>query len=641
MPDLNTILLLGGFIIVAVAARYFAVFFARFKWPLITGLIFIGILSGPHILDLIKADAPEKLFFINEISLAFIAFAASSELYLKELRNRFNSIKWITIGQILVVFLLSTLAVYFTADFIPFMRELPVNAKIAYSLLAGTIFVASSPASAIAIVNEMRAKGPFTQTILGVTVVKDFIVIILFSINLSIALALINGNAFTLKFLFILLIDISLSFAMGLALGKVLQFILARRWSLNYKTIFILLAGFLIYRMISYFEIFTEDFFGTAISLEALLICIIGSFMVVNYTRYRTEFIKIINDAGPYIYVAFFTLAGATLSLDILIDILDVALLLFAVRMLSLIIGSILGGLAAGDPARFNKVGWMPYLTQAGVSLGLATLVAYSFSDNGDEFATLIVSVIIISQVVGPPFFKWAINIVGEGHRKASTPSFDGIHDAIIFGLESQSIALARQLQDNGWKVKLVTFQKGINKSDYPDLMIKKVNEITLKTLEDLDTRLAEAIVCMLTDDENYHICELVYEHIGTRDMVVRLNNRYNFDKFHQLGALIVDPTTAMVSLMDHFVRSPQAASLLLGMDPDQDTMDIEVQNPNLHGIALRDLRLSSDLIILSVYRGGHQLISHGYTRLRLGDYITVVGSKKSLENISLRFAAQ
>ena len=95
-----------------------------------------------------------------------------------------------------------------------------------------------------------------------------------------------------------------------------------------------------------------------------------------------------------------------------------------------------------------------------------------------------------------------------------------------------------------------------------------------------------------------------------------------------------------MVSLMDHFVRSPQAASLLLGMQKGQDTMDVEVNNKDLRGLPLRDLRLPSDIIILSVTRQDQMLITHGYTRLRIGDTLAMVGSKDSLEEVSLRFEA-
>ena len=49
------------------------------------------------------------------------------------------------------------------------------------ALLAGAILVARSPSSAIAVVKELRAHGPFTKTVLGVTVIMDVVVIIAFA----------------------------------------------------------------------------------------------------------------------------------------------------------------------------------------------------------------------------------------------------------------------------------------------------------------------------------------------------------------------------------------------------------------------------------------------------------------------------
>ena len=186
--------------------------------------------------------------------------------------------------------------------------------------------------------------------------------------------------------------------------------------------------------------------------------------------------------------------------------------------------------------------------------------------------------------------------------------------------------------------IKIATRKKDIDESEYPDLDIRQINSFSLETLNSLDANKAEAVVTMLTDDENYVICELVYEHIGTKDIIVRLNHRFNFNKFHKLGALIVDPSTAIVSLLDHFVRSPQAASLLLGMQEDQDSMDVEVINPDLHSLQLRNLRLPSDVIVLSVKRRGNFIITHGYTRLRKRDVLTIVGSKESLSKVALKF---
>lgn len=638
MLSLDIIILVIAFLIIAVASRQIARLFLKINLPIITGLLIMGIICGPYVLGLIPTGIGTKLNFINEITLAFIAFAAAAELHLGELRYRFTSIKWMTFGQLVVTFVFSSVAIYFLAGFIPFMTGMPVASKISIAILIATIFVARSPASAIAIINEMRARGPFTQTAIGVTVVKDFLVIILFSVCFSIASALIKGVPFSFMFLVFLVAELALSFGLGYIQGKLLEVTLWLRINHTVKVILIICLGYGAYLLSHYIQDISVNYFPQEIHIEALLISIVGSFYVTNYTQYRPEFLKIINETSPIIFVAFFTLAGASLSVDILLDEWVIALLFFVIRLVALIIGAFVGGNLAGDPARLNRLAWMPYITQAGVGLGLVTVVAAAFPEWGTEFSTLVIAVIVINQIIGPPMFKWAINIAGESHVRAKSPQFDGIRDAIIFGLESQSIALAKQLQDNGWVVKIATLKRDIQTLESPDLDIRQVDEISIRALDALEARKSEAIVALLTDEENYRICELVYENIGTKVMVVRLNQRSNFDKFHKLGALIVDPSTAMVSLMDHFVRSPQAASLLLGMRPDQDTISLEVLNPNLHGIALRDLRLPADVIIISVERGGQLIISHGYTRLRRRDMVTFVGSKESLEKMKLLF---
>ncbi len=634
----ETLLLLGGFAIIAVAANQIAGFFQKLKLPFITGLLVIGLFSGPFIFKLLPKESGTSLQFINDISLAFIAFAAAAELYIKELRSRFKSIKWMTFGQLVVTFVVSSVAIYFLAGQINFMRDMNAANKIAVSILMATIFVARSPASAIAVINEMRAKGPFVQTAMGVTVVKDFLVILLFAICLSISKALVGGEPFSLTFLLVLIGELLASFGLGYLVGQMLKLVLKIRMHQHLKTGIILAIGYGVYALYYFVKHFTLDEFGKEFHLEPLLICIIGSFYVTNFSRFRYEFLKILEEVGPLIYIAFFTLTGASVSLDILPKVIGVALILFSIRLITMIMGSFVGGTLGGDSGLFRRIGWMPYVTQAGVGLGLATIVANAFPAWGNEFSTIVIAVIVLNQFVGPPLFKWSINLVGESRLKANVPHFDGVRDALIIGMESQSVALARQLKEHGWEAEIATRQQDIDRSEYPDITIVSIEDLSLKSLTSVNVEKAEAVVLMLTDKENHQVAETLYEHVGTKDIVVRLNQRYNFEKFHKLDCLIVDPSTAIVSLMDHFVRSPQAASLLLGMEENQDTMDVEVLNKDLRGLALRDLRLPSDIIILSVKRGGHMLITHGYTRLRQGDILTMVGSNDSLDKVALRF---
>ena len=62
--------------------------------------------------------------FLNEISLAFIAFAAGSELYLKEIRGQFKSILWNTLGQLVITFVIGVIGVFLASEYIPFMIDM-------------------------------------------------------------------------------------------------------------------------------------------------------------------------------------------------------------------------------------------------------------------------------------------------------------------------------------------------------------------------------------------------------------------------------------------------------------------------------------------------------------------------------------
>jgi Trk K+ transport system NAD-binding subunit/Kef-type K+ transport system membrane component KefB len=633
----QTIIFLSAFLLIAIAANRVSLEFQKVGLPLITGMLLIGIIAGPFVLQMFPKGAHQNLNFINDIALAFIAFAAGSELYLKEIRSRIRQIAWITFGQLVVTFLLSASIVFFISNQITFMSVLPQKTKLAISILMGVIFVARSPSSAIAIINEMRAKGPFTHTALGVTVIKDVLVIILFTIAFAIGKSLVNGTEMGFGFVILLLIELVISFALGFVLSKLITFLLSKSINKKVKSILLLVVGYLIYVLAHYVEIQSHSIIGVSLLIEPLIICIIAGFLVSNFSNYRFEFSNIIEEVGPFVYLAFFTLTGLSLSFDVLLSVWEIAVLLFFVRLISIVLGSLIGGVIAGDSMKFNLLGWMPYITQAGVGLGLATIVAAEFQMWGEEFLTLVIAVIIISQIVGPPLFKWAIKLVNEDHTKADSMDGDDVRDAIVFGFENQSIALATQLKNQSWKVKIATQLSKEKTRKIEDVEIAHIAGLTKESFHTIECEKANTIVCLLSDEENYKICEIAYEHLGTKNVVVRLHDRNWIEKFYQLGAKIVEPNTAMVSLLDHFVRSPQATSLLLGMEENQDTIDVEITDDNIHGMALRNLRFPSDVTILSVHRKESALVCHGFTRLRKGDIVTVVGTLESLEKVSLK----
>ena len=639
MPAILTPLL--ALLIIAVAAQGITQFFKRFNLPVISVLLFVGTLCGPFILQMVSINSLKELSFINDLSLSFIALAAGAELYLNEMKQRLRVIIWSTVTQLIVVLAGATLFIMLVSPWIPFMNGFPLSVRLGIALLMSVIFVARSPSSVIAVINEMRAKGPFTQTIMGVTVLTDVLVIIAFAICLAVVRAFVAQLEIGFVFLLNILLNLTLSFVFGLSFGKLLSYIMRLTLTSKIKTPLVLLVAYGVYYISHWLSHTSGEVLPFDIELEPLLICIIGSVFITNYSPSRAEFLLLVERSSPYIYILFFTYTGSSLELNYLVAVGGSALLFFVIRMLCLFLASFLGGVLARDHMLFNLTSWMGYVSQAGVSLGLAAIIAAEFSDWGQGFSTLVIALVILNQFVGPILFKWALSIVKESHTKASTPQFDGIYDALIFGLEDLSLALARQLQSNGWEVQLIAMNPIPESKRTDEFRMHEVREINKDFLFDIGAKQSEAIVCLLSDEQNYRICSMAYEHLGTKDMIVRLEDRKNFDKFHQLGVKIVDPSTAMVSLLDQFVRSPIATSLLLGMEQEQGIIELEVLNQNLHGLALRSLRLPQGIIVLSLKRRGQFIITHGFTRLRMRDFVTLVGKKTDLENVRIKFDKQ
>ncbi|WP_420642131.1 monovalent cation:proton antiporter family protein [Candidatus Leptofilum sp.] len=638
-------LFLLNFSVIALASWQIGRLFAHFNLPKISGYLFTGLIAGPFVLGFASNEVVESLRFIDEVSLAFIAFAAGSELYLPEIRGRLRSIGLVTAFIVFITVVGGTLAVFLLADFIPFMDEFSVSSQVAIALMAATIMVARSPSVAIALINELRARGPFTQMALGVTVISDVLVIVFFAISADIADAILTGVSINLGLLLLLAVELLLSVGLGLVLSRMLLWVLNRHWQLTVKTAVILTFGYSVYLLSGFIREYTHDNFPVEILLEPLLICMVASFVINNFSSCRLEFSEILHDVGPFIYVAFFTLVGEGLKLEILAQVWPIALALALIRIVVILIGSFGGGLLAGDSMKSNQYKWMVFVTQAGVALGLAKEVAVEFPGWGDAFATTIIAMVVLNEIVGPILFKFALNKMGETHVQAEPAPFDGVRDAIILGFTPQSITLARQLKAHHWQVRLAAPENEKTKAELARLNngmeVHLYDELSVDVLQSLEAPQADSFVLMLPNEQNLSACELIFEHFGTETVVVHSTDRELRPAFQELGALIVEPDTAVVSLLEQFVRAPSASSLLLGTEHQQEIVDIELRNRDLDGITLRELRLPLDVLILSVRRGQQTLVSHGHTQLKLGDKVTLYGVPERLDEVMLRFDAQ
>lgn len=623
-----------SFVIVMLASRVLGQFLSRYKLPYITGYLFTGLLAGPFALDMLPEGATTDLRFIDELSLAVIAFVAGSELYIKELRDRLRSILTSVVMIVIGAMSLVGTTIYLLTSTIPFTEGMSTTAKIAVAILGTTVLLALSPASTIAVIQEARARGPFTKTVLSIAVVMDMVIIVLFAISTGVAGTLLDDTQFDIMFVIFLVLDLVLAVGLGVAVGKLLEFILSTSLQKSFKIGYVLGIGLLIFAFA-----YQLDGLDLGIHVEPLLQAMIAGFFITNFTRYRDEFEEILHDVSPFVYVAFFTLTGVALKLDILFATIGVALILFLIRVLGISVGTFLGSTIVKDDPRFRYLLGFGLVTQAGIALGLARETAIEFPQLGDEFATMIISVVVLNEIFGPILLKYVLNRVGETHMpEAHKP--DEIRDALILGVEGQSLALARQLQSHNWHVIVAdTNPSRVEAASPADVDGRYIPSIDKQVFDELITTGTDAVIAMLDDDDaNYNACELAYEKFGVRRLVVRLNDMRNTERFNALGAVIVDPATAIVNVIDHAVRTPQSAALFMHQDPDFDIAQITITQEECDGILLRDLRLPVDVLVLEISRDGHSIVPNGSTMLSCGDDVTFVGKPASLKEVTRRF---
>lgn len=77
---MKLILIAASFGVISLAAKQIGASLQKYKLPLISGYLLAGILAGPFVLKLLTQESISQLLFIDEIALAFIAFAAGNEL---------------------------------------------------------------------------------------------------------------------------------------------------------------------------------------------------------------------------------------------------------------------------------------------------------------------------------------------------------------------------------------------------------------------------------------------------------------------------------------------------------------------------------------------------------------------------------
>jgi len=373
----------------------------RIRLPEVTGYILMGILIGPSCLRLIPQPILEKeLDPVVDVTLGIIAFSIGGSLSLTQIKRFGKGITWITFMQSLGAFLLVVFSMSLTA---PSIFHFPLSTIFPFALVLGAIASATAPAATVAVINELKAKGPLTTTLLAVVALDDALAIGLFGFSNSIASTLM-GEVRVYKIILTSFVEIAGSLGLGICLGFILRF-LSRYLRTDH--------GFLI---VSLGMVCLTSGTAMIFKLSPLLANMALGGVIVNGRKKDQRFITVLEFISPPLYAIFFALAGTYLRIKTLLAVGFLGIVFIFTRMLGKIGGTWLGGYVSKVSPEIRKYLGVTLLPQAGVAVGLV-LIAHenpAFKIYGDIMINIVLASVAINEIVGPPLASLAIRKAGE-----------------------------------------------------------------------------------------------------------------------------------------------------------------------------------------------------------------------------------
>ncbi len=391
---MNTILGLGFILLLGLLS---ARLMNKIKFPAVTAYLLLGIFIGPAIFGLISNDIISASGLISNIVLGMIAFGIGQNFSKDNFRKIGKSVIWISVLEACGAWILVT-SVFLVVLKQPFY----------VSLLFGAIASATAPAATVMVIREYRAKGNFTDTLLGVVAIDDAWCLIIFAISLAISQA-IYAHMLAPFFLLKVFLNSILSILGAFVLGGVSAILLSylSRFLRTHAELLIFTLGF----------VFLNIGIAIWLKLSVLLASMFFGAILVNINKTSSNFFDSLKTIDSPLFLLFFVLAGANLEIGILskLGLIGLAYLIF--RLVGKMIGASLGAHisnASGSIKRYLGLGLIP---QAGVALGCALIAKNDFPQVGSIIFSTIIATTIIYEIVGPLCAKYALIKAGDIER--------------------------------------------------------------------------------------------------------------------------------------------------------------------------------------------------------------------------------
>lgn len=370
----------------------------KLKIPSVAGYIIAGLILGQSFLNLLSQEFLDSVSSISDMALALIAFSIGGELLGSTLKKIGIKVFAIAFFEAFCAFVLVTFAM------------LAFKQPLETALLLGAVASATAPAATVMVINELKAKGPMSTTLIAVVAIDDAICLMIYAVASSIARVIIehSGSISIAKVVIKPIIEIGGSVALGLVMGFILTFILSK-FSYTREMLTIIIAAIMLTLGLA-----------TKFDLSALLSNMTLGIVVANFSSHRVKAFSVIESITSPIYTAFFVLAGSRLQIALLAKVGLIGLVYTLARIIGKVGGASIGAtITKAEPAVKKYIGF-GLLSQIGVAVGLAIVISHEFAgtDIGNLVITVLLATTIVTEIIGPLCTRYAVMKSGE-HGKA------------------------------------------------------------------------------------------------------------------------------------------------------------------------------------------------------------------------------
>jgi Kef-type K+ transport system membrane component KefB len=277
-----------------------ASFFQRLRVPQVVGFIIIGLIVGDNGLKLVKHSDVVALQPFTIFALGIIGFLVGGELKAENFRKYARQFSAILLGEGLTAFFLVGVSTGL------FMYLVFHNATVAFGagVVFGAVASATDPASTIDVLWEYRSLGVLTTSLTAIVALDDALAMVLYGLATGFVKTIAGVSDSAVKELGKVSLELLGTVVLAFAGAMALRFLLLRVKLLHRNFAF---AIGLLLLMITIALYASMDVILTSMAM--------GCFLVNMLPKRSASLFETVRGSSTPIYVLFFVLAGARLSI--------------------------------------------------------------------------------------------------------------------------------------------------------------------------------------------------------------------------------------------------------------------------------------------------------------------------------------